>query len=62
MHHLNADNGALARENVTYSGLEWTWASRGKEKKVKDDSKVLEINGKVDVIVKATQAVLLEIR
>ncbi|KAI0437923.1 hypothetical protein F4803DRAFT_555535 [Xylaria telfairii] len=62
VHHLNADNGALAQENVTYSGLEWTWASLGKQKKVKDDSKVLEINGKVDVIVKATQAVLLVIQ
>ncbi|KAI0812919.1 hypothetical protein GGR55DRAFT_677245 [Xylaria sp. FL0064] len=63
VHHLNADNGALAQQNVTYAGLEWTWASRGKQKKVKDDSKVLEISGaEVDVVVKATQAVLLEIR
>ncbi|KAI0424699.1 hypothetical protein F5Y09DRAFT_353167 [Xylaria sp. FL1042] len=63
MHHLNAENGALTQQNVTYSGLEWTWASRGKQKKVKNDSKVLKINGtEVDVIVKATQAVLLKIR
>ncbi|KAI0864735.1 hypothetical protein F4860DRAFT_463304 [Xylaria cubensis] len=63
VHHLTADNGALAQKNVTYSGLEWTWASRGKQKKVKDDGKILKINGTgVDIIVNATQAVLLEIR
>ncbi|KAI0871753.1 hypothetical protein GGS24DRAFT_503494 [Hypoxylon argillaceum] len=63
VHHLNADNGALAQTNVTYAGLEWTWASRGKQKKVKNDSKVLEINGnEVDIFVKTTQAVLLEIK
>ncbi|KAI0114095.1 hypothetical protein GGR51DRAFT_578327 [Nemania sp. FL0031] len=62
VHYLTADNGALAQKNVTYSGLEWTWASRGKEKRVKDDSKTLEINDtKVDIVVNATQAVLLEI-
>ncbi|KAJ8127633.1 hypothetical protein O1611_g6003 [Lasiodiplodia mahajangana] len=63
VHHLTADNGALAQENLTYSGLEWTWASRGKQRKVKDDSKVLEINGtEINIMVNATQAVLLEIR
>ncbi|KAJ8112926.1 hypothetical protein ONZ43_g5274 [Nemania bipapillata] len=63
VHHLTADNGALAQNNVTYSGLEWTWASRGKEKKVKDDSKILEMNSTdVEINVNATQAVLLEIR
>ncbi|KAI1124063.1 hypothetical protein F5Y10DRAFT_269464 [Nemania abortiva] len=63
VHHLTADKGALAHENVTYSGLEWSWASQGKQKKVKNDSKMLEINStEVDIMVKATQAVLLEIR
>ena len=63
VHHLNADNGALAQQGMTYAGLEWTWVSRGKQMKVKDDSKVIGIvDGKVDVVVKATQAVLLEIQ
>ncbi|KAI1367847.1 hypothetical protein F5Y08DRAFT_348232 [Xylaria arbuscula] len=63
VHHLNADDGALAQQGMTYAGLEWTWASRGKQKKVKDDNKVLDIvAGKVNVVVKATQAVLLEIQ
>ncbi|KAI0485535.1 hypothetical protein F4859DRAFT_511735 [Xylaria cf. heliscus] len=62
VHHLNADDGALAEKNVTYSGLEWTWESRGKQKKVKDDSKIVKINGtEADISVNATQAVLLEI-
>ncbi|KAI1328710.1 hypothetical protein F5Y16DRAFT_409628 [Xylariaceae sp. FL0255] len=63
VHHLTSDSGALAESNVTYAGLEWTWASRGKQNKVKDDSKIIEINGTaVDVVVDATQAVLLELQ
>ncbi|KAI1418997.1 hypothetical protein F5Y12DRAFT_721317 [Xylaria sp. FL1777] len=60
---LNADNGALAQKNLTHSGLEWTWAPCGKQKKIKDDSKVRGINGtEVNITVNATQAVLLEIQ
>ncbi|KAI1176574.1 hypothetical protein F4777DRAFT_545938 [Nemania sp. FL0916] len=63
LHHLTADSGALAQENLTYAGLEWTWASHGKQKKVKDDSKMLKINStEIDITVRATQAVLLEIQ
>jgi hypothetical protein len=54
VHHLNADNGALAQQGMTYTVLKWTLGSKGKQKKVKDDSNVLDItNSKVDVVVKS---------
>ncbi|KAI1260186.1 hypothetical protein F5Y18DRAFT_442016 [Xylariaceae sp. FL1019] len=62
IHHLTAEKGALAQDNLTYSGFEWTYESRGKQSKVKSDSKVLAVNGgNVDVVVKGTQAVLVEL-
>ncbi|KAI0521354.1 hypothetical protein F5B22DRAFT_596601 [Xylaria bambusicola] len=63
VHHLNAEKGALAQNGMTYAGLQWTWASKGKQKKVKDDSRILDfVDSKVDIMVNATQAVLLEIQ
>ncbi|KAI0155206.1 hypothetical protein GGR57DRAFT_511654 [Xylariaceae sp. FL1272] len=62
VHHLTAEKGALAKNNLTYAGFEWTYESRGKQSKVKSDSKILAVSGgEVDVVVKATQAVLVEL-
>ncbi|OTA59168.1 glycoside hydrolase family 79 protein [Hypoxylon sp. EC38] len=60
VHHLSAPDGALAKEGLTYAGLEWTLESMGIDKHVRDDSKVLNLNGTdVTVSVNATSAVMI---
>ncbi|KAI1416862.1 hypothetical protein F5Y13DRAFT_204251 [Hypoxylon sp. FL1857] len=60
VHQLSAPGGALANDSLTYAGLEWTVESEGIDKHVRDDSKVLDLNGTdVTISVNATSAVMV---
>ncbi|KAI1460255.1 hypothetical protein F4805DRAFT_416980 [Annulohypoxylon moriforme] len=60
VHHLSAPGGALAKDGLTYAGLQWTKESNGIGQQVKNDSSVLELNGTdVTVRVNATSAIML---
>ncbi|KAI2470986.1 hypothetical protein F4781DRAFT_388350 [Annulohypoxylon bovei var. microspora] len=60
VHHLSAPNGALAKEGLTYAGLEWTLQSNGVGQHAKNDSSLLDINGTdLTVRINATSALLI---
>ncbi|CAK4035028.1 Hypothetical predicted protein [Lecanosticta acicola] len=59
--HLNSPHGALAETDLTWKGLEWTFDSGGKEKKVKDDSEKLDFEDcRLSVSVDDASAVMIE--
>ncbi|KAI1093000.1 hypothetical protein F5B19DRAFT_451637 [Rostrohypoxylon terebratum] len=60
VHHLTAPGGALAKDELTYAGLEWTKESNGIGKQVRNDSRVLDLKGSdMTVRVNATSALLI---
>ncbi|KAI1386621.1 uncharacterized protein F4822DRAFT_444963 [Hypoxylon trugodes] len=60
IHRLSAPDGALAKNNLSYAGLEWTWESRGIGQQLRDDSTVMDINStNMTVSVDATSAVMV---
>ncbi|KAI0387943.1 hypothetical protein F5Y04DRAFT_286849 [Hypomontagnella monticulosa] len=59
-HHLSAPTGALAKEGLSYAGLQWTFESNGTDSRLKNDSLVLDVQGaEATVSVNATSAVLV---
>lgn len=60
VHHLSAPGGALAKDGLTYAGLQWTRESNGIGKPARNDSSVLNLNGTdLTVRVNATSAVMI---
>ncbi|XDG09317.1 hypothetical protein ABKA04_008932 [Annulohypoxylon sp. FPYF3050] len=60
VHHLSAPGGALAKDGLTYAGLQWTKESNGIGQQARNDSSVLELNGTdVTVRVNATSALMI---
>ncbi|KAF7192181.1 Beta-glucuronidase [Pseudocercospora fuligena] len=62
VNYLSAPTGAEANTTVTWSGLQWTYASGGKAKQVKNDAKTINVkNGVLSVAVDHSSAVIIDV-
>lgn len=62
LHKLDSFDGALAKHDITWKGLQWTFESKGKDDRVKHDREQVQVHNQLlTVEIDATSAVIIEL-